>query len=462
MLEVNGLIDIPYVADTGADHNFMTIKTLKTLLNSGVATKVEHTPKPLAYTTATEEKIETDEFVLIRISLHTAAGRVNIEEPVRCMILKEGGDEIILGDEFLQSIGINIRRQLEQLSSNIEMEENDPEIRKENFLEEEKSNRLKGDEELKSAIEKLIQLAIGKGFPTEHMPRLKQLVSTHDVWRLDLGDDPPAKVPPLKLKLKPNVQPYRCKPRNYSHDQRAFLKRFCKKLLDRNFIYPNRNSRWASRALPIRKGIDDFRLTSDYQEVNKLVEPLAGMMPFQSNILKHTKGMKFFGLFDFLKGFWQLPLSKDSQEILSFMTDDGIYSPTRVPQGCTDAALHFQATMEECFKQLLYSHLLIWIDDMLLFGKTINEYLDALEKFFKLLVEFGLKLSVKKSSLFEREVTWCGRIIDGQGVRHDPQRLKALIDMPIPETAGELQQFLCASNWLRDSLIDYARVFTTN
>ncbi len=266
-------------------------------------------------------------------------------------------------------------------------------------------------------------------------------------------------VPPLKLKLKPNIKPYRCKPRNYSHDQRAFLKRFCKKLLDRKFIYPNRNSRWASRALPIRKGVDDFRLTSDYQEVNKLVDPLAGMMPFQANILKHTQGMNFFGLFDFLKGFWQLPLSIESQEILSFMTDEGIYSPTRVPQGCTDAALHFQATMEECFKELLYSQLLIWIDDMLLFGETIEEYLDALGKFFKLLVKFGLKLSVKKSSLFEKEVTWCGRIIDGQGVRHDPQRLKALIDMPIPETAGELQQFLCASNWLRDSLIDYARVF---
>ncbi len=183
MLQVNERVDVPYVADTGADHNFMTKKTLKTLLNSGVVTKVENTPKPLAYTTATEEEIETDEFVLIRISLHTAAGRLNIQEPVRCMILEEGGDEIILGDEFLQSIGINIRRQLEQLTPKAGLEENDPDIRKEHFLEEEQVNETTRDEELKIAIDKMIQLEIGKGFPAEHIQRLKQLVWSHDIWR---------------------------------------------------------------------------------------------------------------------------------------------------------------------------------------------------------------------------------------------------------------------------------------
>jgi hypothetical protein len=30
--------------------------------------------------------------------------------------------------------------------------------------------------------------------------------------------------------------------------------------------------------------------------------------------------------------------------------------------------------------------------------------------------------------------------------------------MPLPVTAAELQQFLCASNWMREGLIDYARV----
>eukprot|EP00644_Phytophthora_capsici_P009200 jgi/Phyca11/102286/e_gw1.6.1108.1 len=43
------------------------------------------------------------------------------------------------------------------------------------------------------------------------------------------------------------------------------------------------------------------------------------------------------------------------------------------------------------------------------------------------------------------------------GVRHDPARIEALRAMSYPSTAGELQQFICAINWMRESLVDYAR-----
>eukprot|EP00644_Phytophthora_capsici_P019693 jgi/Phyca11/133740/e_gw1.698.1.1 len=113
--------------------------------------------------------------------------------------------------------------------------------------------------------------------------------------------------------------------------------------------------------------------------------------------------------------------------------------------------------MENCFAELLDHHLLIWIDDLLLYSDTIESYLVALERLFDLVNEFGLKLSLKKSSLYQRSVTWCGKVIDENGVRHDPKRIEGLTSMPVPVTAGQLQQFICATNWMRDSLVDYAR-----
>eukprot|EP00644_Phytophthora_capsici_P011722 jgi/Phyca11/123237/e_gw1.50.482.1 len=139
------------------------------------------------------------------------------------------------------------------------------------------------------------------------------------------------------------------------------------------------------------------------------------------------------------------------------MTDEKIFTPRRVPQGCADAAIHFQKTMEECFASLLYEHLLIWIDDLLLYADDIEVYLEKLSELFSLLNQFGLKLSVKKSSLYQTEVKWCGRVINHQGVRHDPARIDTLRSLPYPTTAGELQQFVCAINWMRESLVDFAR-----
>ncbi|KAE9262742.1 hypothetical protein PR003_g33429, partial [Phytophthora rubi] len=173
--------------------------------------------------------------------------------------------------------------------------------------------------------------------------------------------------------------------------------------------------------------------------------------------MENARGKQHFGLFDFLKGFWQLPLAELCQEWMSYMTDEKIFTPRRVPQGCSDAAIHFQKTMEKCFATLLYKHLLVWIDDLLLYTDDIDTYLDKLAELFSLLNDFGLKLSVKKSSLYQTEVKWCGKIIDANGVRHDPARIESLRAMPYPSAAGELQQFICAINWMRESLVDYAR-----
>lgn len=56
------------------------------------------------------------------------------------------------------------------------------------------------------------------------------------------------------------------------------------------------------------------------------------------------------------------------------------------------------------------------------------------------------------------EVKWCGHILGGGGVRHDPERRSALSALPLPKPAGDLQQFLCACNRIRESIVDYAWV----
>ncbi|OWY95757.1 LOW QUALITY PROTEIN: hypothetical protein PHMEG_00034159, partial [Phytophthora megakarya] len=188
-----------------------------------------------------------------------------------------------------------------------------------------------------------------------------------------------------------------------------------------------------------------------------MTEPLAGTMPNLNTKLECTKNKKHYGLFDFIKGFWQLPLAKNSQEILSYETDEGAFTPTRVPQGSCDAAIHFQATMEKCFHDMLYESRLIWIDVLLVFAESIDEYLRALEKLFATMNIYGLKFSAMKTQLYRQTITWCGRVISADGISHDPKRIDALTNMPAPSSAAELQQFICASNWMRDSLVDYAR-----
>eukprot|EP00644_Phytophthora_capsici_P019273 jgi/Phyca11/132444/e_gw1.167.22.1 len=265
----------------------------------------------------------------------------------------------------------------------------------------------------------------------------------------------------MRVELGEAARPYRAGTRRYSPDQRQFLRDYVRELEQHGLVRRNNESRWASPALPVRKpGTDKFRITVDYRAVNRMTVPIAGATPNLASVLHNVEGAVGFGQFDFFKGFWQLPLHESCQELFSFVTEDGVFTPTRVPQGACDSALHFQLQMHACFQEMLYTAVLIWIDDILLFARSKDEYLNQLEKFFLILRERGLKLNALKCRLFARSVRWCGKIVTGQEVKHDPARLAALVEMELPPTAAALQQFLCAANWIRDTVVDFARVFS--
>jgi len=101
---------------------------------------------------------------------------------------------------------------------------------------------------------------------------------------------------------------------------------------------------------------------------------------------------------------------------------------------------------------------LVWVDDVILFAPTVAEFVQVLGKFFALVAEARLKLNMANSKLFTVEVLWCGRLISGSGIRHDPTRVSALSTLPLPATVADLQYFICATNWLQDSLPDYSRM----
>ncbi|POM60527.1 hypothetical protein PHPALM_30607 [Phytophthora palmivora] len=120
------------------------------------------------------------------------------------------------------------------------------------------------------------------------------------VWRLavELGNDPPARVPPLKIQLKP----YRCKVHQNSPKREAFLENFNRKQVDVGCVYENRQSRWRCPALPVKKpNTDDYCQIVDYRPTNAMREPIAGVIPSIEVALEHCHGKNYYASFNFLK-----------------------------------------------------------------------------------------------------------------------------------------------------------------
>ncbi|KAG3105799.1 hypothetical protein PI125_g13363 [Phytophthora idaei] len=189
-----------------------------------------------------------------------------------------------------------------------------------------------------------------------------------------------------------------------------------------------------------------------------MTAPIAGTMPTAATTNESFHDKKVFASFDFTQGFWQLPLDEESREVFSFITPDCVYTPARVPQGAMNSALHFQSQVQTKPAPLIPHSALVWVDGVILFAATVPELLETLKVFFKMVKEANFKLNMAKSSLFNLEIKWCGRLISSEGVRHDPARVSALANLPLPAAVADLQYFVCATNWLNDSLPDCARV----
>jgi hypothetical protein len=74
---------------------------------------------------------------------------------------------------------------------------------------------------------------------------------------------------------------------------------------------------------------NDFRMTVDVRAVNAQTERMVWPMPMLEVVLDHVGGPSVFFSLDFFKGCCQFQLDEDSQEMFSFLTDQGVYTPTQ-------------------------------------------------------------------------------------------------------------------------------------
>ena len=105
--------------------------------------------------------------------------------------------------------------------------------------------------------------------------------------------------------------------------------------------------------------------------------------------------------------------------------------------------------MAEHFKGMLYSKCLVFLDDVVVFGKTTSECLTRYREFCALVRSARLKLKPEKCELFQKEVAFLGHRVSKSGVGTDPEKVAAVQDWRIPRSRREVRSFLGLVNYYR-------------
>ena len=114
----------------------------------------------------------------------------------------------------------------------------------------------------------------------------------------------------------------------------------------------------------------------------------------------------------------------------AFITRKGLFQFRVLPFGLCNAPATFERLMEAVLAGLQWEICLIYLDDIITFGKTFDEAVENLQQVLERLRNAGLKLKPKKCDLFAKSVSFLGHKISDEGVGLILKRLKLYVNGP--------------------------------
>ena len=129
-----------------------------------------------------------------------------------------------------------------------------------------------------------------------------------------------------------------------------------------------------------------------------------------------------------------------------------------MPFGLTNAPATFQWLMQSCLGNLHLQYCIIYLDDIIVLSKTLQEHLTSLQAVFEKLKKAELKLKPSKCEFFKQELTSLGHVVSKNSIQTDSKKVKAICRWPMPTNVTEVRSFLGFTNYYQRFIKKYAQV----
>ena len=255
-----------------------------------------------------------------------------------------------------------------------------------------------------------------------------------------------------------NARPHKEPPRRTPMHLSKVVDDNLDKMLKNNIIEPS-ISPWAAGIVLVKKKDNSYRFCVDYRMLNKsTVNKDAYPLPHITESLDHLSGNVWYSTLDCFSGYWQVPLSEKSKHKTAFATKRGLFQFKVMPFGLCCAAQTFERLMESVLAGLQWEICLVYLDDIIVFGKTLDHMLDNLRQVFDRLKMAGLKLKAKKCTLCATEVNYLGHVISKDGIATDPGKISAVKNWPEPVNTTEVRSFIGLCSYYRKFIKNFAEI----
>ena len=254
-----------------------------------------------------------------------------------------------------------------------------------------------------------------------------------------------------------NTAPIRQPIRRIPPYRREEVQQLLKEMQEKDVIQKS-SSPWASPIVLVTKKDGSTRFCVDYRKLNEVTRKDAYPLPRIDMTLDTLAGSRWFSTLDLISGYWQVEVAEADRDKTAFCTTEGLFEFKVMPFGLCNAPATFQRLMDFILAGLNWAHCLVYLDDVIVLGRSFSEHLRNLQMVFARLRDAGLKLKPAKCTLFQEEVQFLGHLVSREGVRADPANVERVATWPTPATKTEVQQFLGFASYYRRFIQDFAEI----
>lgn len=246
------------------------------------------------------------------------------------------------------------------------------------------------------------------------------------------------------------------RPYRLSYPEILKVREIIRELLEKKIIRES-ESEYASPILLVKKKDGSDRMCVDYRKLNEITIKDRFPLPLIDDHIDRLGKHKFFTSLDMATGFHQIPMDDDSIRFTAFVTPEGHYEYLKMPYGLANAPIVYQRIMSKTLREHLESgKTLVYIDDVLILSDTVDEGLITLRKVLQTLTESGFSINLKKCSFLSTKVEYLGRTISQGQVQPSVQKVKALVESPVPKNVKQVRQFLGLASYFRRYIAGFA------
>lgn len=240
------------------------------------------------------------------------------------------------------------------------------------------------------------------------------------------------------------------------------INRQINKMLEDKIVQPS-HSPWSAPVHLVPKKLDatnekKYRLVIDYRKLNEITVDDKYPLPNITELFDKLGRSTYFSTLDLASGYHQIEVAEEDRQKTAFSSNSGHYEFSRMPFGLKTAPATFQRTIDNVLRGLQGIHCLVYLDDIIIYSSSLQEHIAKLRTVFDRLRKTNLKVQLDKSEFLRKEVLYLGHTITSDGLKPNNDKIKAILDYPLPRTTTEIKSFLGLIGYYRKFVKDFAKI----